>query len=123
MVWGGGYRDSLVSFNSIDGHCSGYDCLEMTRDMHYDDGVKVARYIADYERYYDDTYLYVGSEAESILVKIPRYWKTDYLSNKFDGGLVACITNSAIRPLLYLSDNHVLYDANNLIYGIKKGAE
>lgn len=118
---GGGYYDSLVSFNSIDGHYSGYDCLEMTRDTHYnDDGVKVARYIADYERYYDDKYLYVGSEHESVKISIPRYWETNYLSHNFYSGLVACITNSAIRPLLYLSSNYILYDTNTHIYGIPK---
>lgn len=120
---GGGPHDSLVSFNSFDGHYSGYDCLEMTRDTHYnDEEVKVARYIADYERYYDDTYLYVGSEDGNVYISIPRYWATNYLSYNFSHEWVACITNSAIRPLLYLSSNYILYDNGN-IYGIKKGAE
>lgn len=119
---GGGYYDSLVSFNSGDGSYSGIDCLEMTRDAHYNDsGVKIARYIADYERYYNDTYLYVGSERGSVAIRIPRYWATDYLSQNHYSSLVACVTNSAIRPLLYLSSNlNALYDADASIYGIVK---
>lgn len=121
---GGGYYDSLVSFNSTDGYYDGFDCLEMTRDAHYNDnGVKIVRYIADYERYYNDTYLYVGSEYGSIEIAIPRYWPSDYLSQNHYSSLVACITNSSIRPLLYLSNNlNALYDADASIYGIKKGA-
>lgn len=120
---GGGCSDSLVSFNSFDGHYSGYDCLEMTRDAHYnDDGVKIVRYIADYERYYNDTYLYVGSEFGGVKIAIPRYWETNFLSHNFYSRTVACITNSSIRPLLYLSGNNILYDDANNIYGIKKGA-
>ena len=94
----------------------------MTRDAHYNDsGVKIARYIADYERYYNDTYLYVGSERGSVAIGIPRYWATDYLSQSHYSSLVACVTNSAIRPLLYLSSNlNALYDANASIYGIVK---
>ena len=119
---GGGYSDRLVSFNSNDGHYSGYDCLEMTRDVHYnDDGVKIARYIADYERYYNDTYLYVGSEHGGVKIAIPRYWETNFLSYNFYSGLVACITNSSIRPLLYLTGNlNTLYDTDIDIYGIPK---
>ena len=119
---GGGYYDYLVSFNTADGYYTGIDCLEMTRDAHYNDsGVKIARYIADYERYYNDTYLYVGSERGSVAIRIPRYWATDYLSQSHYSSLVACVTNSAIRPLLYLSSNlNALYDANASIYGIVK---
>lgn len=121
MDWGG-YYDHLVSFNTADGTYSGIDCLEMTRDAHYNDnGVKIARYIADYERYYNDTYLYVGSERGSVAIRIPRYWASDYLSQNHYSSLVACVTNSSIRPLLYLSSNlNTLYDADASIYGITK---
>ena len=92
----------------------------MTRDVHYDDnGVKTARYIADYERYYSDNYLYVGSEEGKVCISIPRYWATNYLSYNFSHKWVACITNSSIRPLLYLGNLNILYDTNNHVYGIK----
>lgn len=117
---GGGYEDRLVSFNSSDGKYAGIDCLEMTRDLN---GESV-RYIADYERYYSESYLYVGSERGRVYITIPRYFSKNYLDQSFYHSYVACLTNSAIRPLLYLQDNEVkIYYNKNNIYSIVKEME
>ena len=114
---GGGYYDSLVSFNTADGTYAGIDCLEMTRDL---SGEKV-RYIADYERWYNDAYLYVGSERGSVYIAIPRYFNKDYVQQNFYHDYVACVTSSAIRPLLYLQDNgRQSFQNENNMYGILK---
>lgn len=115
---GGGYKDSLISFNTDDGYTCAYDCLEMTRDIK-DDNV---RYIADYEIWYNDSTLFVGSEYSNVYISIPKYFSKTFLEKKFYHSCVAVITSSAIRPLLYLEDTvrYGFLDKNNYIYGCKK---
>lgn len=113
---GGGYNDNLkASFNSSDGTDLGYDCLEMTRDIK-DDKV---RYIADYEIYYNDSTLFVGSESGSVYISVPNYFPKTYTEQQFHHRYVGTVTRSAIRPILYLRDNNdtVFLDKNNYIYG------
>ena len=95
-----------------------YDCLEMTRDNKNEN----IRYIADYELQYNESTLYIGSEHGNANISIPKYFPKTFLEKHFYSSLVATITSSAIRPLLYLSDNikNGYLDKNNYLYGCKK---
>ena len=91
----------------------------MTRDTKDN----TVRYIADYERYYSDELLYVGSERENIYVRVPKYFDKDYVNMDFiDSYVVACTTSSSIRPLLYLIDSSFrkLFQNQDSVYGILK---
>lgn len=115
---GGGYKDSLISFNTGDGYDAEWDCLEMTRDINKDNNV---RYIADYEIRYSDTVLYVGSEFGTAYIAIPSYLGKTFTHQTFHHSVVGTVVSSAIRPLLYLSDRYAngYLDKNNYIYGCK----
>lgn len=115
---GGGYKDSLISFNTGDGYDAEWDCLEMTRDINKDNNV---RYIADYEIWYNDSTLYVGSEFGTVYIAIPSYLDKTFTHQTYHHSVVGTVVSSAIRPLLYLSDRYAngYLDKNNYIYGCK----